>query len=198
MVQYTRGMIPKDAPVSFAAMVRQQADVHARAPYIYPFAWPGNQIAAWREGIPLPRYDALSAEPLASSFVITFDRAADRFLLDGWGPAGANAAGPFRTVGADGATLVFPLAGQQHDVDVSVVTSARGDEHAAGVDVSLALNGVGIGRFRVSGPAAVEQHVRIPAGDVGRILRAGYNRLLIVTSGAARAAVHRVRIAPTA
>ena len=43
MVQYTVGLLPKDEPVSFAAMVRQQADVHTRSPYVYPFAYAGKR-----------------------------------------------------------------------------------------------------------------------------------------------------------
>ncbi|MGH9175204.1 MAG: hypothetical protein ACRD1H_12645, partial [Vicinamibacterales bacterium] len=57
MVQYTVGTLPKDAPVSFADMVRQQAAAHTRSPYVYLFAFPGNAWFAWREGVPADRYE---------------------------------------------------------------------------------------------------------------------------------------------
>jgi hypothetical protein len=198
MVQYTVGTIPKDAPVSFAAMVRQQADVHTRTPYVYPFAFPGNLVSAWRDGVPLTRVDALSIEPRRSFFDITFDRGADRFLLDGWGPVGSTSAGPFRPLAAERATMVFPLEHVQQDLDVRVLASARGDAASGGTELDVYINGHAIGRLQVSASGPSDGHLRIPASNVGRVLRTGYNRLSIVTSAAATAAIHRVRIAPSA
>ncbi len=65
MVQYTAGLLPKDEPVSFGRLVRQQADLHTRAPYAYPFAFPANVWFAWREGVPVDKYDLLSPEVAA-------------------------------------------------------------------------------------------------------------------------------------
>ena len=59
MVQYTAGMVPKDEPVSFARVVRQQAELLTRPPFVYPFAFPANVWFAWREGLPVDRYDLL-------------------------------------------------------------------------------------------------------------------------------------------
>ena len=196
MVQYTAGAVPKDAPVSFATLVRQQADVHTRPPYVYPFAFPGNVLGAWREGIPVSRYDALSAEPLRDRFEIAFDRTADRFLLDGWGAAGRTAAGPFRPTVADRAEVVFPLRQDRRDWEVLVVATARNRTTDAEADVEI--NGQHIGRIRALATGPAEVRLRIAAADVGRVLRAGYNRLSIVTSTAAPIAVHRLRIAPAA
>ena len=52
MVQYTAGMLPKDEPVSFGRIVRQQAELQTRSPYWYPFAFPANVWFAWRERCP--------------------------------------------------------------------------------------------------------------------------------------------------
>lgn len=197
MVQYTAGMVPKDAPVSFAALVRQQADVHTRPPYYYPFAFPGNIVNAWREGIPVSRYDTLSAEPLRDRFEIAFDGNADRFLLEGWGASGRSADGPFRSTVSDRAEVVFPLRHDLHDWEILIVATPR--NHTAGAaEVDVEINGRHIGRIRVLAGGPTEMRLRIAAADVGRVLRAGYNRLSIVTSNSAQIAVHRLRIAPSA
>ena len=196
MVQYTAGTIPKDAPVSFAAMVRQQADVHTRAPYIYPFAFPANVLFAWWEGVPVDRYDVLSAEPRREQFGLAIERGAERFLLDGWGPPGANDVGPFRWIDARRATLTFPLQPSSRDMTVAVLATARGGEPSTTTELTFELNGHAIGRAHVSPVTATEARLRIAASNVGRVLRAGYNRLSIVTSGNHRIAIHRVRITP--
>jgi hypothetical protein len=198
MVQYTAGTIPKDAPVSFATMVRQQADVATRAPYVYPFALPGSLLSSWRAGIPLGRYDALAAEPQHEVFEITFDRGADRFLLEGWGMLGSDATGPFRPLTGSHATLVFPLRPQSGDIDVHLIASIRRSTAADVSNVDVLINGSGVGRFLASATATSDVRFRVPAADIGRVFRAGYNRLSIVSSGPARLAVHRLRIAPSA
>ena len=196
MVQYTAGMIPKDAPVSYASMVRQQADVHTRPPYVYPFAFPANALFAWQESVPIDRYDVLAAEPRRGRFELTIDRGAERFLLTGWGPPGANDSGPFRWLDAPRATLTFPLQPSAEDMTVEVLATARGGTPSTTSELTFELNGHVIGRSQVSPAAATEARLAIPASTVGRVLRAGYNRLSIVTSGNHRIAIHRVRIAP--
>lgn len=196
MVQYTAGTIPKDAPVSFAAMVRQQADVHTRPPYFYPFAFPASAIFAWREGVPVARYDVLVAEPRREHFELVIERGSERFLLDGWGPPGANDTGPFRWIDGHRATLTFPLEPSAHDLAVEVLATARGDRPSPASELTVELNGHSIGRAAVSPLAATEARLIVSRADVGRMVRAGYNRLSIVTSGTHRIAIHRVRIVP--
>jgi hypothetical protein len=196
MVQYTAGMIPKDAPVSFAAMVRQQADVHTRPRYIYPFAFPANVLFAWREGVPLDRYDLLAREPRSDRFELAIDRSADRFLLAGWGPPGANETGPFRWLDAPTAALVFPLEPAHREMTLEVLATARGDAPSLTSELTFELNGHTIGRADVSPAGATAAHLPIAGANVGRVLRAGYNRLSIVSSGNHRIAIHRVRVVP--
>lgn len=193
MVQYTAGTIPKDAPVSFAAMVRQQADVHTRAPYIYPFAFPGNLLAAWRNGIPLHQYDALSAEPWREHFDLQIDRNADRFLAGGWGAFGSNAAGTFRMVSGR-ATAIVPLRPTGATYEVAVSAAARGQDGHGRIQIEVGDRVIGSAQV----PRGNTTYVRfsVSAADVGGVFRAGYNRIAIVSSGPAPLAVYRLRVAP--
>ena len=75
MVQYTAGMVPKDEPVSFGRVVRQQAELATRPPFVYPFAFPANVWFAWREGLPVDRYDLLAVEPITVDVEIVDERA---------------------------------------------------------------------------------------------------------------------------
>lgn len=197
MVQYTVGTIPKDAPVRFADMVRQQADVHTRQPFVHMFAFPGNAVAAWREGVPLSRYDQLSGEPLRQRFEIQIDRNADRFLLDGWGPLGSSATGTFRVVDGGPAILLVPLRPGNEAIDISIVGAARGDSAGASVSTNVEVNGHLLGEVHLSSVPA-EARLRVNGPDVGRVFRAGYNRLSIVTSGSAPLAIFRIRLGPAA
>lgn len=188
MVQFTIGTLPKDAPVSFAAMVRQQADVHTRGPYAYPFAFPANAWFAWREGVPASRYDLLAAEPRRQSIDLALDESADRFLLEGWDAPGPDSAGPVHWIGERRATIALPLQlPADRAVRVAVTARARLEEPAVDADLGLEVNGHEIGRFTVPAAAAAEAVVTVPAAAVGRIFRAGYNRLTLVSHGVHRA-----------
>lgn len=197
MVQYTAGMIPKDAPVSFAAMVRQQADVHTRQPYIYPFALPGSLVSALRTGVPIGRYDLLASEPAGERFDVNFDRTADRFLLEGWGALGSNAHGSFRPVAGVGGTMIFPLRPADGPLQVVVLAATRGGGDAIG-ELRVVLNGEVIGQLTTPAGMPAEARLVLSRPDVGRIVRAGYNRLTIVPSGHAPIAIYRLRVGPAA
>ena len=106
MVQYTAGMLPKDEPVSFGRIVRQQAELQTRPPYWYPFAFPANVWFAWREGVPVDKYDVLSPEtPRADVLARVRSRGGEVPAL-GMGRAGWRRLGPgvvdWRQPGADG------------------------------------------------------------------------------------------------
>ena len=209
MVQYTTGMIPKNAPVSFAAMMRQQADVHTRSPFFYPFAFPANAWFALRERLPIDRYELLAFEPRSESLDLTMDRGADRFLLDGWDAPGPDEVGPVRWIGASRATIVLPLTPDaSRGLEVTVTSRARLEVPPVHVDLGLELNGHEIGRFVVPATQPTDVRAIIPATAVGRFTRAGYNRLTFVSYGVQRAetpsgsrvwpvAIYRIRISPT-
>jgi hypothetical protein len=188
MVQYTVGTLPKDAPVRFADMVQQQAEVHTRNPYVYVFAFPANAWFAWREGVPADRYEILSAEPRLPAIDLAMDRQADRFLLEGWDAPGPGAAGPVHWIGERRATVAVPLQlPSDRPIRVSVTARARLEEPAVNADLGLEINGLEVGRFVAPAAAPSEVHLTIPAAAVGRIFRAGYNRLTLVSYGVHRA-----------
>lgn len=211
MVQYTMGSIPKDAPVEFAALVRQQADVHTRPPYIYPFAFPANVLFAWKERLPIDRYDSLALVPRATSFDLSFDRGAQRFLLEGWHAPGTDSAGPVWWTRESSATLAIPLAPAPGSLSVAITARARELGAPVVAELALEVNGSVIGRFAAPSDAPSTGRFTIAAARARQLLRAGYNRLAIVTHEVRRAdgtperlsrgeawpiAVYRVRIAP--
>lgn len=185
MVQYTAGMLPKDEPVSFAAMVRQQADVQTRAPYAYPFAFPVNLLFAWREGVPVDRYERLSSAPVAREFEIAMDHGADPFLLQGWGGVGPTPSGLVRWTAARRVTMVFRLQPSASDLRVEIDAASRVEEPAVSVDLGVAINDHEVGRVTAT-PTPGRMQLVVPAQNVGRLLRAGYNRLTIVNLGIRR------------
>ncbi len=188
MVQYTVGLLPKDAPVSFADMVRQQADVHTRGSYVYPFAFPANLFFAWRESMPADRYELLAFEPRRQSVDAVMDRSMDRFLLDGWDAPGPDPLGPVHWIGRSRASIALPLTmSSSRSVDVVVTARARLEEPAVNANLALELNGHEIGRFVAPSAAPIEFRTTVPAAAVGRTFREGYNRLTFVSYG-----VHRV------
>jgi hypothetical protein len=187
MVQYTIGLLPKDAPVSFSGMVRQQATVATQRPFVYPFAFPANVWFAWRERVPVDRYELLAGEPRQANVNRTMDRAADRFLLDGWDAPGSDAQGPVRWIRDRRATLAFSLEPTPgRDLDVRVMARARLEEPAVDAIVGLEINDVEVGRFVVPSAAPLELTLKLPAAIVGRTVRAGYNRLTFVSHGVQR------------
>jgi hypothetical protein len=195
MVQYTAGTIPKDAPVSFAAMVRQQADVHTRQPFVYLFAFPGNLIAAWREGIPLGRYDLLASESPREVFEIRLDRSADRFLLDGWGALATNAGGSYRPL-AGPATLLMPLRLPTNSVQLHVQAAVRGSNAPRPDDeTTVLINDQEVGRLFV-GNGSAESRLHLDSDVVGRVFHAGYNRLTLVPPSRVPIIVYGVRLGP--
>ena len=217
MVQYTSGALPKDEPVSFAAMVRQQADVHTRPPYWYPFAFPANAWFAWRENLPIDRYELLAHLPVGPAFELLMDHGADRFLLDGWSGLAPAPAGPVRWTTSRRSTLLFALAPPSSALAIELIGSARVEDPPVAAAIGIEINGTEVGRLSAL-PESSELRVTVPAAEVGRIVRAGYNRLGIVSHGihrldpldtrpagplAARSAsvpypvaIHRIRIAP--
>jgi hypothetical protein len=79
---------------------------------------------------------------------------------------------------------------------VEAVVTARGVTASTNSEAAFELNGHLIGRAHVSPAAATVAHLPIAALNVGRLLRAGYNRLSIVTTGTHGIAIHRLRICP--
>jgi hypothetical protein len=184
MIQYTVGTLPKDEPVSFAGMVRQQMAVQTRSPYVYPFALPASAWFAWREGVPIERFEQLAFEPRPRAIDQAMDRRVERFLLEGWEP-GAEESGP-HWIRDPRASLTLPFDPPGGGVDVTINARTRLEEPAVNATIALEVNGFEIGRFVVPAAAPADFTTRVPADVVGRVWRAGYNRLTFVSYGVAR------------
>ena len=185
MIQYTVGTLPKDEPVSFSGMVRQQMAVETRSPYVYPFALPANAWFAWREGIPVERFEQLAFEPRLAAIDQAMDKHADRFLLEGWEPGGEDAGPRWIRDARASVTLPFePPAGR--GVTVTINARARLEEPAVNATLALEANGQEIGRVVVPPTAPADFSIQMPADAVGRVWRAGYNRLTFVSYGVQR------------
>jgi hypothetical protein len=187
MVQYTIGLVPKNEPVSFARVVRQQAEVQTQPPFFYPFAFPANVWFAWREGLPVDRYDLLAIEPRRDAVDLALDRQADRFLLDGWDAPGNEEWGSVWWIGSRRATLTLPLAlPRDRETRITLVTRTRVEEptfRAMEAEVGLEVNGTEIGRFIAPTSSPGEAAFTIPAAASGRTWRDGFNRLTFVSHG---------------
>ena len=186
MVQYTAGMLPKDEPVSFGRIVRQQADLHTRSPYFYPFAFPANAWFAWREGLPVDKYDVLSPEAPQPEFGLTFDRAAERFLLEGWGSAAADDWGAAWWIDGTPAVLAVPLAPTGGAVTITVRSRTRFEEPVMQASMALDVNGEEVGRFLPGVPEHGTAVIQIPVDTARRLFRRGFNRIGFRSLGVTR------------
>ena len=178
MVQYTAGLLPKDEPVSFGRIVRQQAELHTRAPYFYPFAFPANVWFAWREGLPVDKYDVLAPEPLRPSIDLVFDRKVEKFLLGGWDVPGGDEWGSCWWIGGTPATLALPLtlpAGR--DVEIRVQTRTRFEEPSVRARLALDVNGREAGTFDAGVPDATTATLMVRAAGSPGLFRDGYNQV---------------------
>ncbi len=186
MMQYTVGMLPKDEPVSFARMVRQQADAQSRAWPLYPFAFPANVVFAWREGLPLDRYDTLALEPRVTTLDLSMDRDAGRFLLEGFDGQTAQGEAAGWWIGGRTATLAVPLALPRHrTVRIRVTARSRFEEPVMQADLALLVNGHEVGQFSPGATDATDATITVDATSA--IFRDGFNRVSFVSRG-----VHRV------
>jgi hypothetical protein len=177
MVQYTAGLLPKNEPVSFGRIVRQQADLHTRSPYWYPFAFPANVWFAWREGVPVDKYDVLSPETPGPRVDITFDRTAEKYLLSGWDVPGGDDWGPSWWIGRTPAVLAVPFLPGGGDVQVTVKSRTRFEEPAMQATLALEINGMEVGRFAAGVPDASETTITVPADLASRTFRRGFNQV---------------------
>jgi hypothetical protein len=185
MLQYTVGLLPKDEPVSFARLVRQQADAYARSANFYPFAFPASVWFAWHERVPVDRYDLLALEPRRSAVDLLFDRRVTRFLLDGWDAPATEASAPAWWLRGREAALALPLSlPQDQPVEITVKARSRFEEPVVHGDLALVVNGQTIGEFSPAAASASEARFIVPAEQ--RLWREGINRIAFVSRGTHR------------
>lgn len=186
MVQYTSGLLPKDEPVSFGRLVQQQAELHTRPPYVYPFAFPANVWFAWREGLPVDRYDLLSPEVPRAAFEMRFDRNGEKFLLDGWEAPTGDDWGSAWWTGRATATLAVPLVAPSGGVVITLTTRTRLSEPPVQAALAIDVNGTQVGQFTAGVPAPSTATITVPADLATRLFRSGFNRIAIRSLGVAR------------
>lgn len=185
MVQYTVGLLPKDEPVSFARLVRQQADAYVSSSRFYPFAFPANVWLAWREGVPVDRYDLLALEPRRTMLDRAMDRNASRFLLDGWDAPGVDGSTPVWWLRGREAVLAVPLAlPADRPIEITVTARSRYEEPVVQSDLTLQVNDQSVGDFSPAAASASEARFVVPPGQA--FWREGINRIAFVSRGAHR------------
>lgn len=186
MVQYTTGMLPKDEPVSFGRMVKQQGDLAAASPFVYPFAFPANLWFAWRTGLPVEKYDVLGLERPGPSFETRFDRTVEKFLLERWDAPSGDDWGTAWWIGGTPATLAVPLALTPGRVHVTITSRTRLDEPVVQAALALEVNGVQVGQFAAGVPAPSTSTIVVPAEIAARVFRHGFNTIALRSLGVSR------------
>ncbi len=178
MQQYHHQQIPRDAPIGFDRVARQQLDLAIERMPGYPFAFPANIWFAWREGVPVDRYDLLAPEPLGSSFALVLDERSRRFLLNGWDEVDRDGSGSYVAARDEEASLVLPLdPPRAPPLTLEVEAGTGPSDRPIHVLMRVEVNG------RIVGDAAVEPSPRTFtfAGDrpdlARNIWRTGYNRI---------------------
>ena len=202
MEQYRSGLLPLNAPVSFAQVLGQQADVYTRPPYFYPFAFPANAWFAWRTGLPVDRYDLLGTEPLHRELDLKLEGSAGRFLLEGWGAPTSDPSGSAWWIAATPATLTLPLRlPDDRKVRVEVQARARLTTPVVLASIEVRVNDQPIGSFT---PQAEQPSVS-SFTTTRDIWKDGFNRVTFVSQpmdiegkpGVWPVAIYRIRITPS-
>jgi hypothetical protein len=186
MVQYSSGMLPKDEPVSFGRLVRQQGDVATRGPFTYPFAFPANVWFAWRHGLPVDKYDVLAQEVPRPAFETRFDRTVEKYLLQGWEAPTGDEWGAAWWIRDTPAVMTVPMALPPGRAQVTVTSRTRLDEPIVQAALALELNGVQVGQFAAGVPAPSTSTITIPAEVAARVLRRGFNAVAFRSLGVSR------------
>jgi hypothetical protein len=176
VTQFARGMVARDAPVSFAQIIRQQAALVTSEPFVYPFAFPANALFAWRTGLPMAHYDLLGSERPRRALDLPMNADATRFLAAGWGRHVTDPFGDLRWIEGERAELLLPL-GLPRDQPVTVAWSARTRrlEPRETATFALVVNGRETFRFTPDTDQASFYRFTVPAGD--DLWIRGFNRI---------------------
>jgi hypothetical protein len=142
-------------------------------------------LFAWRERVPIDRYDLLALEAARDSFDLVFDERARRFLLDGWDAPGIEATAPVWWIRDRSATLAVPLSvRQERATEITVRARSRFEDPVVQSDMSLLVNGQRVGDFSPGAQAASDVRFVVPAGSP--VWRDGLNQITFASHGAHR------------
>jgi hypothetical protein len=184
VAQYATRTLPKGAAVSFGQIVRQQAMLLTRPPFVYPFAFPANAWFAWRTGLPLDRYDLLGPESLRPSIDLPMNAAAGKFLISGWGPRASDSAGELRWIDGPHADLVLPLdIPADRDISVRIQARTRMLDPPEPATLKISINGRELGTVTPDSQQPSEARFTVPSGTA--ILVRGFNRIVFAKDAAA-------------
>jgi len=186
MAQYAGNLLPGAEPASFGRIVRQQATVLTRPPFFYPFAFPANAWFAWRNGLPIDRYDLLAPEPLKPAVDVAFDTNANKYLIDGWGARGSDSTGELRWLDASHAELVLPLD-PPRDAPVTIAITARTRllDPPVQAPIKVSINGRRIGELAAEAERPSVSTLTVPAGS--DVWIRGFNRFVFDKSAESEA-----------
>jgi hypothetical protein len=180
MNQYATGKLPHDEAVRFDVLVGQQINQQIKPPFFYPFAFPANVLFAWREGLPVDRYDLLGPEPLRREMYLPLNDWGARFLLDGWSNAGGDAFGSSHILAAPSATILVPLdVPSDRPFGIDVEARAAGEPRGAATRLEVAVNGRSFGDvpLEIGVAKPLRKTFIAPAGS--KLWRRGYNRVML-------------------
>jgi hypothetical protein len=180
MTQYERQMLPKDETVRFDTLVRQQAELVVKPPFFYPFAFPANLLFAWREGLPVDKYDLLGSEPLRREMYLPLNDWGARFLLDGWVNGAGDAFGSAHFLAAPSATILVPLdVPPDLAFGINLEARAAGQPSGGATRLAVAVNGQSFGDLPLEIGAAEPSRRMFSAPAGAKVWRRGYNRVTI-------------------
>lgn len=194
VAQYASGLIARDDPPPFDRIVRQQAALATREPFVYPFAFPANAWFAWRTGLPIHRYDLLGPESLLPSIDLTMSAEAAKYLLDGWGDAASDPFGPLRWVSPGGAELVLPIdPPDSHGMLLRIRARTRSVRTAAAPELTVSVNGHVAGALTAPMERPLDAVFELRPAVVSR----GFNRIVLHSApGSLPVAIYRIALEP--
>ena len=194
IAQYRSGALTYQSPPSFAQLVRQQAALITKAPFIYPFAFPANAWFAWRTGLSIEQYDLLGSETFAPGFELAMSANTGRYLIEGWSPRTSDAFGDLRWIDGDHAEALIPFdppASGALTIQVEARTRLLDPPETA--TWALLVNDREVGTFTPEAREASQTAITIPNG--ADVLRRGFNRLVLERrAGSAPVGVYRIRL----
>jgi hypothetical protein len=193
IAQYSRGVLTQETPVSFGQIVRQQAAMATRSPFLYPFAFPANAWFAWRTGLPMDRYDLLGSESFASSFDLSMSATTGRYLIDGWEPRTSDAFGDLRWVDGLRAEALIPFDPMEAPLTIEVQARTRLLDPPQSATLALLINDREVGEITPGMEEASTTVLTVPNGS--RVLKRGFNRVVLERrAGSAPVAIYRIRL----
>jgi len=199
MQQYQQGLLPRDEAVRFDSMVRQQIDLYLKPPYWYPFAFPANTWFAWREKLPVDRYDLLAPEPLRQEMYLPLNDWGARFLIGRWTNGAGDRFGSRHFLEGEEGTILVPLD-VPSDKEFTLDVEARAEGGPGTAALSVSVNGHPFGDVVLAMPGELPTRRVFTTPPHTNVWRRGYNRVTISRRNVASGitiVVYALRLGPS-